>query len=414
MARRPAFAPEEIERQRQQMLSALQVSFEDPEYIADAVFDRLVYGFHPYGMPQTRHARDARRRSRATISSRSTSATSCPNNAILADRRRRDGRRSVRRRQEGLRRLGSARDVPRRRVHRAARSDAARRSSSTSRTPCRPRCASATSASRAIIPTTWRSTWRSAFSAARASNRLHQVLRTERGLTYGAQADMDALKESGDFEAATNTRSDATGEVLRLMVDEFWRLQRERVGERELADAKAYMTGSFPLTIETPDAIATQVLNVLFYGLPVEELQTFRERVNAVTVDDIERVARFYSGPTGCRSCWSATRRRSPRSCEALGFGTVRDGRRWTNLDLTPSTSSRPGRSAGGAGQAAAGRRRRRPADRPAGSVLRVPAAAIAAGRRRGGPSAQGAARPRDRREGRPRDAARRQDASSP
>ncbi len=42
------------------------------------------------------------------------------------------------------------------------------------------------------------------------------------------------------------------------------------------------MTGSFPLTIETPDAIATQVLNVLFYGLPVEELQSFRERVNAV------------------------------------------------------------------------------------------------------------------------------------
>ena len=35
------------------MLSGLQVSFEDPEFIADAVFDRLVYGFHPYGMPQT-------------------------------------------------------------------------------------------------------------------------------------------------------------------------------------------------------------------------------------------------------------------------------------------------------------------------------------------------------------------------
>ena len=80
--------------------------------------------------------------------------------------------------------------------------------------------------------------------------------------------------------------------MLRLIVDEFWRLQRERVSERELADAKAYLTGSFPLTIETPDAIATQVLNVLFYGLPIEQLQTFRERVNAVTVDDIERVAR--------------------------------------------------------------------------------------------------------------------------
>src|SRR3954462_3262326 len=122
------------------------------------------------------------------------------------------------------------------------------------------------------------------------SNRLHQVLRTERGLTYGAQANMAALKVSGDFEAETNTRSEATGEVLRLIVDEFWRLQRERVGERELADAKAYLTGSFPLTIETPESIAMQVLNVIFYGLPLEQLQTFRDRVNAVTVDDIQRV----------------------------------------------------------------------------------------------------------------------------
>src|ERR1700687_183529 len=53
IARRPTFAPQEIERQRQQMLSSLQVSFEDPGFIADAVFRRLVYGFHPYGMPQS-------------------------------------------------------------------------------------------------------------------------------------------------------------------------------------------------------------------------------------------------------------------------------------------------------------------------------------------------------------------------
>ena len=52
MTRHPAFAGEEIERQRQQAISGLQVSFSDPEFVADAVFDRLVYGFHPYGMPQ--------------------------------------------------------------------------------------------------------------------------------------------------------------------------------------------------------------------------------------------------------------------------------------------------------------------------------------------------------------------------
>ena len=53
------------------------------------------------------------------------------------------------------------------------------------------------------------------------ANRLHRVLRTERGLTYGASADMETLKRAGEFVAETNTRSEATGEVLRLIVDEF-------------------------------------------------------------------------------------------------------------------------------------------------------------------------------------------------
>src|SRR5262249_22695956 len=69
------------------------------------------------------------------------------------------------------------------------------------------------------------------------------------------------------------------------------------VSERELADAKAYLTGSFPLTIETPNAIAMQILNVVFFGLPIEQLQTFRDRVNAVTVDDVQREARLYLRP---------------------------------------------------------------------------------------------------------------------
>ena len=53
LARHPAFAPEEIDRQRQQILSGLKVSYDDPDYLAGVVFDRLVYGFHPYGKPDS-------------------------------------------------------------------------------------------------------------------------------------------------------------------------------------------------------------------------------------------------------------------------------------------------------------------------------------------------------------------------
>src|SRR5688572_28739852 len=51
VVRRPAFAPEEIERQRKQAVQNLAVSLEDPGFVAGAVLNRLIYGFHPYGFP---------------------------------------------------------------------------------------------------------------------------------------------------------------------------------------------------------------------------------------------------------------------------------------------------------------------------------------------------------------------------
>jgi zinc protease len=187
------------------------------------------------------------------------------------------------------------------------------------------------------------------------SNRLHQVLRTERGLTYGAQADMVTRKESGEITAETNTRSDATGEVLRLIVDQFWRLQRERVSEGELAAAKAYMTGSFPLTIETPDSIALQILNVIFYGLPLEQLETFRDRVNRVTVDDIERVSRFYLKPDAVSVVLVGNAAVFGPQLRGVGFGNF-ETIPVDNLDLLTADFRRPPGAGKGGGARGIGR----------------------------------------------------------
>jgi hypothetical protein len=146
--------------------------------------------------------------------------------------------------------------------------------------------------------------------------------------------------------AETNTRTDATGEVLRLIVDQMWRLQRERVSEGELAAAKAYLTGSFPLTIETPDSIALQVLNAVFYGLPLDELQTFRERVNRVTVDDIERVARFYLKPDAVSVVLVGNASAFADQLRGVGFGRF-ETVPLENLDLLTVDFKRGGRAAG-------------------------------------------------------------------
>src|SRR6266699_5711887 len=83
VARHPGFAPAEIDRQRQQMLSQLRVSFEDPEYVANSVFDRLVYGFHPYGLPETGTPETIGGITRADLAA-FHDRYFVPNNAILA------------------------------------------------------------------------------------------------------------------------------------------------------------------------------------------------------------------------------------------------------------------------------------------------------------------------------------------
>jgi zinc protease len=331
MARRPAFSQSEIDRQRQQVLSGLRVSQDDPSYIADAVFDRLVYGFHPYGLPQTGTPDTIASVTRDDIVVFHR-RNFVPNNAILAvvgDVTAQEAFDEAAKVFGDWERRNVAADPaidppdPTRRVIVVDKPEAVQTEVRVGHLGV-PRKSSDYMALNLAIR----------ILGGEGSNRLHQVLRTERGLTYGAQADMDTLKQSGDFEVQTNTRSEQTGEVLRLIVDEFWRLQRERVSEHELADAKAYMTGSFPLTIETPDNIAMQVLNNLFYELPLEQLQNFRDRVNAVTVDDVQRVARAYLKPDRLSVALVGNASTFASQLKGVGFGefeTVELG----DLDLT-------------------------------------------------------------------------------
>jgi zinc protease len=294
VARNPKFANEELERQRQQILSGLKVGYEDPDYIAGMVFDRLVYGFHPYGKPDSGTPESIASITRDDLVAFHKSWFGA-NNAILAI-------------------VG---DIS----HDEAFAGAERAFGQWSRTAnaaAKPVDPPAPTRRLVVIdrPGSVQTEIRVGNVAlsrknpdflaldlainvlgGEGGNRLHRVLRSDRGLTYGASADVNALKDTGNVVADTDTRSETTGEALRLIVDEFSRLQRARVREEELADAQAYLTGSFPLTIETPSGIALQILNAVFYGLDLNDLQTYRERVNAISPDDIQRVARQYLHP---------------------------------------------------------------------------------------------------------------------
>ena len=156
--RRPAFSAEELERQREQLLSALKVSYQDPDYVAGAVVERLIFGFHPYGKPGNGTPDSVAALTRDDLVA-FHARWYHPNNTLIAfvgdvERRRRRGGGG-----EGVRRLAEGRRC-RRRPRRIRPTRPGASSSSIGRARCRPRSASASSPSAAITRTTCRSTWR--------------------------------------------------------------------------------------------------------------------------------------------------------------------------------------------------------------------------------------------------------------
>lgn len=294
LVRNPAFAQDEIDRQKEQITSTQQVNANDPDYIASAVFDRLVYGFHPYGLPGSGTPETLARITRQDLQQFHRQYF-VPNNMVLAivgDITQKDAVAAAERvfgswpRGETPKWRGVAPPEPTRRIVVIDKPDAVQ-------TEIR--------VGQLAIPRKHADflAWDLAVKVlgGEGANRLHRVLRSERGLTYGASAETEGHKLAGDLVAETDTRTETTGEALGLMVQEFIRLQNVRVPERELADAQAYLAGSFPLTIETPNDIASQVITYVLYELPLGDIPTYTKRVTSITPDDIQRVAKAYLKP---------------------------------------------------------------------------------------------------------------------
>lgn len=121
------------------------------------------------------------------------------------------------------------------------------------------------------------------------TSRLVNAIRVEQGLTYSIGSRFGTMRKAGTFRVTTFTRN----ETLRKCIDETLKVIGELVAqgptEEELAKAKRFITGQFPLDLQAPDALARQVLDVEFYGLDANYLETFADRIDAVTMADVKR-----------------------------------------------------------------------------------------------------------------------------
>jgi zinc protease len=130
-----------------------------------------------------------------------------------------------------------------------------------------------------------------------ASSRLFMNLREDKGYTYGAYSSLDARRVVGTFRASAEVRTAVTGDSLKEFFYELERIRDDDVSEKEITDAKSYLTGVFPLRIETQEGLVDQLVQIKMMGLPEDYLHIYRDRINEITISDIRRVAQQHVTP---------------------------------------------------------------------------------------------------------------------
>ncbi|HEX6559816.1 MAG TPA: insulinase family protein, partial [Longimicrobiales bacterium] len=126
---------------------------------------------------------------------------------------------------------------------------------------------------------------------------LFSNLREKKGYTYGAYASSTRQLDPGAWFMYGDVRNAVADSALDLFLEYANRLKTQPVSASDLEIAKARLSGGFPLTIETPSQIASQIASALLLGQGKEHVLTWRQQIDAVTAADIQRAATRYLQP---------------------------------------------------------------------------------------------------------------------
>ena len=124
------------------------------------------------------------------------------------------------------------------------------------------------------------------------NSRVNLNLREVHGYTYGASSGFDWRVQAGPFVVASAVQQEHTAAAAREVLHELARIRDEPVSAEELSLATSYLDGVFPIRYETTSAIASALAGLVLYGLPDDYFDAYRGKIRAVTVEDVQRVAR--------------------------------------------------------------------------------------------------------------------------
>jgi zinc protease len=291
----PRFDADAIERVRAQVLSIIQSDATDPDEIASQTFDRLAYGDHPYGTSLNGTLESVAALERADLIA--------AHRAVLARDRIY---------------IGAAGDISAPEL--AALMDELLGDLPATGAPMPPHAEVqipkgatvvdfATPQSVAVFGHSGIDQDDPDFFAATILNhvlgggsfesRLMQEVREKRGLTYGVYSYLVPRDLAAVYMGSVSSANDRIAEAVAVIRDEWAKAAREGITEGELQAAKTYLTGAYPLRFDGNGPIANILVGMQMIGLPIDYIATRNDKVEAVTLADVKRVAKELLDPEG-------------------------------------------------------------------------------------------------------------------
>jgi zinc protease len=129
------------------------------------------------------------------------------------------------------------------------------------------------------------------------SSRLMDTIRDKQGLAYGITSHYDARLMPGSFWINLQTRTETTNQAITGVLAEMKAIREAPVSDQELADAKAFLMGSFPLRLDSTAKLTQVLAQVEFFGLGFDYFSQYPKWIERVTKEDVQRVARQYLDP---------------------------------------------------------------------------------------------------------------------
>lgn len=150
-------------------------------------------------------------------------------------------------------------------------------------------------------------------------SRINKNLREKNGLTYGARTSFNTKMHSGDFTIETEINTDKTGFAIEEIIKELNDLRENFVRDGEMENAKNYISGNYPLQLETSNAVSGKLMTMELYGFEKDYFDTYLSKVNNITKEKVRDTAFKYLHPDKLKFVAVGDIKKLEKQCSKFG-----------------------------------------------------------------------------------------------